>query len=129
MDNQGMKVIKAYLTPQQVDLQLFKLHNHYFNAADHVIQTFKNQFIGALGTTNTNAPLKLQDKLAPQVQGAINLLQCLQICPNISAYKTLKDPYDWNHYPMAHPGTKAIIYKDSNRHTLLVPHSLLMLGS
>jgi hypothetical protein len=42
MDNQATKVIKAYLTPQQVSLQLIKLHNHCVNAAKRAIQTFKN---------------------------------------------------------------------------------------
>jgi hypothetical protein len=32
MDNQATKVIKAYLTPQQVSLQLVKPHNHCVNA-------------------------------------------------------------------------------------------------
>jgi hypothetical protein len=42
MDNQATKVIKAYLTPQQVSLQLMEPHNHRVNAAKRAIQTFKN---------------------------------------------------------------------------------------
>jgi hypothetical protein len=42
MDNQAMKVIKAYLMPQQVSLQLNEPHNHHVNAAERAIQTFKN---------------------------------------------------------------------------------------
>ncbi len=75
MDNQATKVIKAYLTPQQASLQLVEPHNHHVNATEHAIQTFKNQFIGALGTTDTNFSIQLWDKLAPQVQDSINLLQ------------------------------------------------------
>ena len=41
IDNQATKVIKAYLTPQQVSLQLIKPHNHHVNAAERAIQTFK----------------------------------------------------------------------------------------
>ncbi len=75
MDNQATKVIKAYLTPQQVSLQLVELHNHHVNAVERAIQTFKNWFIGALGTTDANFPIQLWDKLAPQVQDSINLLR------------------------------------------------------
>jgi hypothetical protein len=57
MDNQATKVIEAYLTPQQVSLQLVELHNHCVNAAECTIQTFKNWFIGALGTTEANFPI------------------------------------------------------------------------
>jgi hypothetical protein len=54
LDNQATKVIKAYLTPQQVSLQLVKLHNHHVNATERAIQTFKNHYIGALGTTDAS---------------------------------------------------------------------------
>ena len=82
MDNQATKVIKPCLTPQQVSLQLVKPHNHHINAAEHAIQTFKNWFIGALGTTDANFPIQLWDKLAPLVQDSINLLQRSRIHSN-----------------------------------------------
>jgi hypothetical protein len=124
MDNQATIVIKAYLTPQQVSLQLVKPHNHCVNAVEWTIQTFKNWFIGALGTTNAYFPIQLRDTLTPQVQDSINLLRCSQIHPDRSAYKTLEGLYDWNCYPMAPPGTKAIIYEDSNTCASWAPHGL-----
>ncbi len=42
MDNEATKVIKAYLTPQQVSLQLVEPHNHCVNVAERAIQKFKN---------------------------------------------------------------------------------------
>jgi hypothetical protein len=114
MDNQATKVIKAYLAPQNVILQLVEPHNHRVNAAKRAIQTFKNRFIGALGTTNADFLIQLWDKLTPQVQDSINLLRRLGVNPNHSAYKALEGPYDWNRYPMAPLGTKAIIYEDSD---------------
>ncbi len=75
MDNQATKAIKSYLTPQQCRLELAKPGNHQFNAAKRTIQTFKNCFIGALGTTDVNFPIQLWDKLAPQVQDSIKLLR------------------------------------------------------
>jgi hypothetical protein len=59
MDNQATKVIKAYLTQQQVSLQLIDPHSHHINAVEWAIQTFKNQFIGALSTNNANFPIQL----------------------------------------------------------------------
>ena len=86
MDNQATKVIKAYLTPQKVSLQLVEPHNHRVNAAERAIQTFKNRFIGALGTTNADFPIQLWDKLTPQVQDSINLLRRSCVDPTKSAY-------------------------------------------
>jgi hypothetical protein len=85
MDNQATKVIKAYLTPQDIKLQLVEPHNHRVNATERAIQTFKNRFIGALGTTDANFPLQLWDEMTPQVQGLINILRCSRIDPTKSA--------------------------------------------
>jgi hypothetical protein len=74
MDNQATKAIKSYLTPQPCRLKLVEPGNHQVNAAERAIQMFKNCFIGALGTTDTDFPIQLWDKLAPQVQDLINLL-------------------------------------------------------
>jgi hypothetical protein len=52
IDNQATKAIKEYLVTQQCKLQLVESHNHQVNAAELAIQTFKNRFIGALGTTD-----------------------------------------------------------------------------
>jgi hypothetical protein len=52
MDNQATRAIKEYLITQNCALQLVEPHNHRVNAAERAIQTFKNRFIGALGTTD-----------------------------------------------------------------------------
>jgi hypothetical protein len=103
MDNQATNVIKAYLTPQQVSLQLVEPHNHCINAVEQAIQMFKNWFIGTLGTTDANFSIQSWDKLTPQVQDSINLLHCSRIHPDHSSYKNLKRPYNWNRYPMPPP--------------------------
>jgi hypothetical protein len=72
---------------------------------------FKDVFIATLATTDTNFPLQLWDRLAPQVQDTLNLLRALRVNPSISAYEALNGPYDWGRYPLAPPGCKAIIYK------------------
>ncbi len=43
---------------------------------------------------------------------------------NISVYKTLKGPYDWNHFPLAPLGTKAIIYKDVDTRASWAPRGM-----
>jgi hypothetical protein len=124
MDNQATKAIKAYLTPQQVTLQLVEPHNHRVNAAERAIQTFKNRFIDSLGTTDSEFPVQLWDKLAPQVQDCINLIRRSRISPNKFAYETLEGPYDWNRYPLAPLGTRAIIFEDSDTRASWAPHGL-----
>jgi hypothetical protein len=114
MDNQATKYIKAFLTEQQCQLQLVEPHNHRLNAAERAIQTFKDAFIAALATTDSDFPLQLWDKIAPQVQDTLNMMRASRIDPTISVYEQLNGPYDWNRYPLAPLGCKAVIYEDGN---------------
>jgi hypothetical protein len=119
MDNQATKVVKAYLKPKDVSLQLVEPHSHRINAAEHAIQIFKNWFIGAHGTTYVNFPIQLWDKLMPQVQDSINLLCQLDIKPDVSVYETLEIPYNWNCYPMAPSEPKQLFLKTLRYKTVL----------
>jgi hypothetical protein len=114
MDNQATKQIKQFLTKQDCRLQLVEPHNHHVNAAERAIQMFKNAFIAALATTDSEFSLQLWDKLTPQVQDTLNLMHASRINPTISMYKALNGPYNWNRYPLAPLGCKAVTYKDDN---------------
>jgi hypothetical protein len=57
MDNQATKHIKTFLTGNDCKLQLVELHNHHVNRAEQAIQIFKDAFIAALATTDSNFSL------------------------------------------------------------------------
>jgi hypothetical protein len=114
MDNQATKHIKKFLTEEQCKLQLVEPHNHRMNAAERAIQTWKDAFIAALATTYRDFPIQLWDRIAPQVQDLLNLLRASRIDPTKSAYEIVNGPYDWNRYPLAPLGCKAVIYKDGD---------------
>jgi hypothetical protein len=56
------------------------------NAVECAIQTFKDAFIAALATTDSNFPLQLWDWLTPQVQDTLNMMRASRINPAILAY-------------------------------------------
>ncbi len=114
MDNQATKYIKQYLDENKCRLQLIEPHNRSVNTDERAIQTFKNAFIAALATTDRNFPIQLWNRLTPHVQNTLNLLRASRVNPTISAYETLNGPYDWNRYPLAPLGCKAVIYEDGN---------------
>jgi hypothetical protein len=62
--------------------------------------------------------------LTLQVQDSINLLRRSRINPTKSAYEVLEGPYDWNHYPLAPLGTKAVMYEDADTRASWVLHGL-----
>ena len=111
MDNQCTKQIKKFLTNNDSELMLVEPHNHRVNAAELAIQTFKDHFISALATTNSEFPLQLWDKLTSQVKNTLNMMRASCINPNILAYEAIRGPYDWNRSPL-HP--QAVIYKSPN---------------
>jgi hypothetical protein len=114
MDNQATKHINKFLTKDDCKLQIVEPHNHRVNAAECAIQTFKAAFIAAFTTTDSNSPLQLWDRLTPQVKDTLNLLHALRVDPTKSAYEVLNGPYDWNRYPLAPLGCKAVVYKNGN---------------
>jgi hypothetical protein len=122
MDNQASKVIKKYLTTQQCDKLLVKPNNHRVNAAERAVQMFKAHFIGALATTNSNFPLQLWDWLTPQVEATLNMLRPSCINPTMLAYEAVHGPYDWNRFPLAPPGCKAVIYEAPESQGSLASH-------
>jgi hypothetical protein len=117
MDNQASKVIKQFLTPKQCELMLVEPNNHRVNAAECTIQTFKDHFVSALATTDSNFPLQLWDRLTQHIETTLNLLRPSHIDPTKSAYEALHGPYDWNRFPLAPPGCKAVIYEDPESRT------------
>ena len=114
MDNQATKHIKKIRLEEQCKLQLVEPNHHQMNATKQAIQTYKDAFVFALATTDHDFPIQLWDKIAPQVQDTLNLLRASQINPEKSAYEVLNGPYNWNRYPLASLGCKAVIYKDGN---------------
>jgi hypothetical protein len=111
MDNQTTWVIKKNLNAKQCNLLLVEPNNHRMNAAKCAIQTFKAHFISALEMTDSKFSLQLWDRLTPQVESTLNMLQPSRIDPTMSAYEAVHGPYHWNHFPLAPPRCKAVIYK------------------
>ncbi len=75
-------------------------HNYWINATERNIQTFKDAFIAALATTNSDFPLQLWDCLPPQVLNCLNMMHASRMDPSKSAYETLYGPYNWNRNPL-----------------------------
>jgi hypothetical protein len=71
-----------------------------------MVQTFEAHFISALATTDSNFLLQLWDRLTPQVEATLNMMQPSCIDSTMSTYKAVHGPYNWNCFPLAPPGCK-----------------------
>ncbi len=118
MDNQATRHIKKTLTKNGCKLQVVEPNNHQVNATEQAVQTFKMAFIAALATTDSGIFLQLWDRLTPQVQDTLNMLRTSRIDPTVLAYEILNGAYNWNRYPLAPLGRKAVVYKDGDTRSL-----------
>jgi len=117
-DNQATRPLKKYLKSEDCQWQFVEPHNHRVNAAERAIQTFKNHFIRGLCTTDQDWPMQLWDQLTTQALITLNLVRQSRIDPTKSAYHQIHGhKFDWNRYPMAPPGTKAVIWLDPEERT------------
>jgi hypothetical protein len=74
-DNVATKAIQSYLKNNDIKVQLVEPHNHWVNAAEHAIQSFKNHMISGLSTCDEQFPSLLWDRLVPQAQDSLNMLR------------------------------------------------------
>ena len=78
----------------------------------------KNHFISGLCSTDIQWTTKLWDQLANQAATTLNILRKSRIDPTKSAFHQLNGhKYDWNAFPMAPPGTRAVIYISADART------------
>ena len=56
--------------------------------------------------------MQLWNELLPQAELTINLLRTSCLDPNMSAYAMLEGEYNFDHTPLAPPGTRAMVYVD-----------------
>jgi hypothetical protein len=94
-------VVKKYIWPKAINIQIVPLHNHQVNAAKLAIATFKEHFITALTTVDMLCPLQLWDEYLLQVKLSLNMLHSSQKNPKKSAYQEVYGSFDFNKTPQA----------------------------
>ena len=106
LDNECPKVLQQFMIEKDERFQLVPPHLHRRNTVERAIQTFKNHFISGLASVNKNFPVHLWCRLIPYCLLTLNLLHPSRINPKLSAYYHLHGAFDFNHTPLAPPGTK-----------------------
>jgi hypothetical protein len=124
LDNEASLALINYLTRQGITYQLAPPHIHRRNNAERAIQRFKNHVIAGLCSVDPTFPLKLWDKLLPQLKITLNLLRKSRINPRMSAYAQLNGHFDFNRTPLAPPGTRIIAHEKPDQRASWDPHGL-----
>ncbi len=100
----------------KLDMELLPPGCHRRNAAEVAIRNFKAHFLSVLAGVADNFPPNLWDRLLPQTEITINLIQQSNATPNVSAYAHLSGPFDYNKMPLAPMGCEAQVHKNTDKH-------------
>ena len=91
LDNEALEAFKKEIR-KNCKIQLVPPDNHRQNLAERAIQTFKNHFKTVIAGVDESFPMRLWDKILPQVFLTLNLLRQSNVAPTISAYASEVEP-------------------------------------
>ena len=111
MDNEAPKSVTNYLVDSKISYQLVPPHVHRRNAAERAINTWKDHLISGLCTTDPSFPMHLWDRLLPQCDMTLNMMQTSRINLSLSAYHQLHGQYNYDATTMIPPGTKVVMHE------------------
>ena len=111
---------RAHKVRIKIELISVPPYLHRANAVEKVIDIFKCHFITGLAIVDLNFPLHLWCRLLLLASLTLNLLCLSQINPKLSKYKILKGVFNYNRYPIALLGCKALIYKATTKRKILL---------
>jgi hypothetical protein len=118
LDNEASTALKNFFTVNGIIYQFLPPHCHQRNDAERAIRTFKEHFVAGLSSVDPAFPLHLWDRLLPQAEITLNLLQTLRLHPLLSAAAHFHGLVDYNKTAFAPPGCKIIAHeKPGKRHT------------
>jgi hypothetical protein len=122
LDNECSHVMKQAFAKHSVNFQLMPSHVHRRNAAERAIQTWKNHFSAGLATCHPKFPLTEWDRLMPQADLTLNLLQSSRRYPKLSAHSCLNKAFNFLSTPLAPPGTRVVAHITPLQRANLAPH-------
>jgi hypothetical protein len=96
LDNEASTALENFFTAQNINYQLVSPHCHGRNAAERAIRTFKEDFVAGLSSVDPSFPMHLWDRLLPQAEITLNLLQTSRLHPQLSAAAHYHGLVDYN---------------------------------
>jgi hypothetical protein len=118
MDNEASAALKKYFTEKEMNYQLAPPHCHRTNASVRAIITFKENFNAGIATVDPDFPAHLWDRLLPQEEITLNLLQASWLHPQLLSAAHYHGLIDYNRTVFGPPGCKIIAHeKPAQRRT------------
>ena len=98
--------------------QLVPPNDHRRNAAEKVIQVFKDHFVSVLCGTDEKFPMQLWRAILPHAETQLNVLRKSANKPSTAAFEHLNGPHNYDLHPFAMLGSTVEIHvMPANRRT------------
>ena len=81
-------------------------------------------FLSVLAGTSKDFPPPLWDRLLPQAEITINLLQQSNATSNVSAYSHLSGPFEYKKKPLASMGMSVQVHENTDKRGTWAYHSV-----
>jgi hypothetical protein len=116
LDNKISDNMKNHICDMcKLDMELVPPGCHRHNAAEVAIHNFKTHFLSVLAGVSNDFPPNLWDRLLPQTEITINLIQQSNATPNVLAYAHLSGPFDYNKMPLTPIGHEAQVHEKPHK--------------
>jgi hypothetical protein len=122
LDNEASAALKNFFTVNDIAYQLVPPNCHRRNAEERAIRTFKEHFVAGLSLVDPSFPLHLWDRLLPQAEITLDLLQTSRLHPQLSAAAHFHGLVDYNKTAFAPPGCKIIAHEKPGKRRTWAPH-------
>jgi hypothetical protein len=113
LDNEASAALKTFFTVNNIAYQLVPPHCHRRNTTERAIRSFKEHSVAGLSSVDPAFPLRLWDRLLPQSEITLNLLQTSRLHPQLSAaaHFHFHGLVDYNKTAFSPPGCKIIAHE------------------
>jgi hypothetical protein len=122
LDNEASAALKHFFTANDEEYQLVPSHCQLRNADERAIHTFKEHFVAGFSSVDPTFPLHLWDRLLPQAEITLNMLQTSRLHPQLSAAAHFHGLVDYNKSAFAPPGCKIIAHEKPGKRRTRAPH-------
>jgi hypothetical protein len=122
LDNEASAALENFFTVNDIAYQLVPPHCRRRNAAGRAIRTFKEHFVAGLSSVDPAFPLHLWNRLLPQAEITLNLLQTSRLHPRLSSAAHFHGLVDYNKTAFAPPGCKMIAHEKTGKRRTWAPH-------
>ena len=123
LDNETSHKVEEFIASQNTNLQYVPPDMHRSNAAEKVVQIWKNHFIAGLASLPA-LPLANWCRLTLQADITLNMLRPCRGNPALSAHEGLDGAFHFDFTSMAPPGTQVFVHIKPNTRKSWGVHAL-----